>query len=118
MASAVFVACWACLEFGVHADLPVALEWAILPFSVVLALCGVWVVSVRRNVGKNRVLPGATRVVQSQQASDKAQKLPGGRDLRFNGENMYNQPQQAGPNSANVDRDLICYSVLAYSPAG
>ncbi len=71
MASTVFVVCWACLEFGVHTYLPVALGWATLPFTVVLALSGLWLVSVRRNLGKNRVLSGAppTRVVQSQQVA-------------------------------------------------
>lgn len=90
MATTVFVVCWACLEFGVHADLPVSLGWAILPFSVVLALSGVRVVSVRRNVGKNRVLSGArpTQVVQIQQAGDKAEKLQGGYNLKLNEENM------------------------------
>jgi hypothetical protein len=35
-----FILWWACLEFGAHVDAPVALGWAILPFSVVLVLSG------------------------------------------------------------------------------
>lgn len=33
-----FALCWACLEFGAHVAVPVALGQAIPPFSVVLAL--------------------------------------------------------------------------------
>jgi hypothetical protein len=81
-----FVVCWACLQFGVHADPPVALGWAILPFSVVLALSGVWADSVRRNADQDRVRPATrtTRIVQEQRAGDKAQQLQIGRDLRIN----------------------------------
>jgi len=83
LSAAAFVACWACLQFGVHADTAVALGWAILPFSIILALGGVWADSVRRNADKSR--PGArtTRTVQRQRAGDNAQQLQVGRDLRI-----------------------------------
>jgi hypothetical protein len=55
---AAFVACWACLQFGFGADAAVALGWAILPFSVILALSGVWADDVRRTAEKNRANDG------------------------------------------------------------
>lgn len=81
-----FVVCWACLQFGVHADAAVALGWAILPFSVVLALSGVWADSIRRDADKGRVRTDSRtmRTVQNQRAGDKAQQLQIGRDLRIN----------------------------------
>ncbi len=86
LSAVAFVVCWACLQFGVHADAPVALGWAILPFSVVMALSGVWADSLRRNADKSRVHPDAstTRTVQNQKAGDKAQQFQIGRDLRIN----------------------------------
>jgi hypothetical protein len=48
LSTAAFLTCWAWLQFGVHDDAPVALGWAILPFSVVMALSGAWADSVRR----------------------------------------------------------------------
>jgi hypothetical protein len=70
LSAAAFVACWACLQFGVHADTPVALGWAILPFSVVLALAGVWADNVRRTADKSRVRPGATTTGPGKYAVD------------------------------------------------
>jgi hypothetical protein len=81
-----FVVCWASLQLGIHADAAVALGWAILPFSVVLALSGVWADSARRDVGNDRVRSRSrtTRVTQRQRADDKAQQFQIGRDLRIN----------------------------------
>lgn|ERR1700683_3838476 len=63
LSTAAFVACWACLQFVVGADAPVALGWSILPFSVVLALSGVWADSARRAGDEGHVLrdAGTTR---------------------------------------------------------
>jgi hypothetical protein len=81
-----FAVCWACLEFGVHAEEAVALGWAILPFSVVLALSGVWADSVRRDADKGRVDADSKppRIDQRQRAGDKAQQIQIGGDLRIN----------------------------------
>jgi len=81
-----FVACWASLKFGVRIDTAVALGWAILPFSVVLALTGVWADAARREGDKDHAPTSSkvTRIVQSQRAGDKAQQLQVGRDLRIN----------------------------------
>jgi len=81
-----FIACWASLKFDFRADTAVALGWAILPFSVVLALGGVWADAVRREGDKDNVPPSSkvTRTAQSQRAGDKAQQLQVGRDLRIN----------------------------------
>jgi PadR family transcriptional regulator PadR len=45
------------LEFGLHADTAVGLGWAILPFSVVLALTGVWADNVRRTADRSQLRP-------------------------------------------------------------
>jgi hypothetical protein len=81
-----FAMCWACLEFGAHADAPVALGWAVLPFSVVLALSGVWADSVRRDADKGRVRTDsrAPRIDQRQRAGDKTHQIQIGGDLRIN----------------------------------
>ena len=81
-----FVLCWACLEFGAHVDAPVALGWAILPFSVVLALSGVWADGARRDSDKSRVHtdPRPPRIDQRQRAGDKSQQIQIGGDLRIN----------------------------------
>src|SRR5579859_3113975 len=81
-----FIGCWASFQFGVRADTAVALGWAILPFSVVLALTGVWAHAVRRESDKDPVPTSSkvTRIVQSQRAADRPQQLQVGRDLRIN----------------------------------
>jgi hypothetical protein len=85
LSAAAFVACWAGLQFGVHADTAVALGWAVLPFTVTLTLSGVWADSVRRSADRNRARAGlkSMRIVQRQRAGDNAQQVQIGRDLRI-----------------------------------
>jgi hypothetical protein len=84
-----FVLCWACLDFGAHVDAAVALGWAILPFSVVLALSGVWADDARRDSGKGRIRTDSRtpRIDQRQNAGDRAQQIQIGGDLRINEKN-------------------------------
>jgi hypothetical protein len=81
-----FVVCGACLDLGVHVTADVALGWAILPFSVVLALSGVWADGARRDVDKsddrNDMFP--RRINQRQRAGDKAHQIQVAGDLRIN----------------------------------
>lgn len=80
-----FTACWACVQFGLHAPAPVALGWAVLPFSVALAASGVWADRGRREAEKSqkRMDHGTARTIQNQRAGDKARQLQVGRDLRI-----------------------------------
>lgn len=55
LSSAAFVACWAILQVGAGVQTPVALGWAILPFSVVLPLSGLWADKVRKAEGRTSV---------------------------------------------------------------
>lgn len=82
-----FAACWACLQFGAQVDAAVALGWAILPFSVVLALSSVWADSARRDADKSgdRTEPKSPRIDQRQRAGDNARQVQIGGDFRING---------------------------------
>ena len=55
LSSAAFVACWAILQVGAGVQTRVALGWAILPFSVVLPLSGLWPDKVRKAEGRTSV---------------------------------------------------------------
>jgi hypothetical protein len=86
LSAMVFAVCWACLQFGAHVDAAVALGWAVLPFSVVLALSGVWADGVRRDADKGSIRTDsrAPRIDQRQHAGDKAHQIQIGGDLRIN----------------------------------
>ena len=90
LAVAAFVTCWAGVQFGVGQEASVALGWAVLPFSVVLAVGGVWADNVRRSAdgssGKDQDSGRANkpRVVQKQRARNNARQLQVGHDVRVN----------------------------------
>lgn len=89
VSAAAFTTCWACVQFGLNAPTPVALGWAVLPFSVALAWGGVWADRSRREAAKSQrqVDPEAGRTSQNQRAGDNAWQLQVGRDLRINEKN-------------------------------
>jgi hypothetical protein len=81
-----FVGCWAGLQFGMNEPAPVALGWAVLPFSIALALSGVWADRSRREAEKSqdRMDHETGLTIQNQRAGDNARQLQVGRDLRIN----------------------------------
>jgi hypothetical protein len=82
-----FAVCWACLEFGGHLGTAVALGWAVLPFSVVLALGGVWADGARRETtekGADHADSRSPRINQKQRAGDNAHQIQIAGDLKIN----------------------------------
>lgn len=80
-----FVACWAVLKFLVSFSGGDALGWAVVPFSIVLALGGGWADQARRHgehpdssstAGHGHVK--SNRVVQKQRATKNARQLQEG----------------------------------------
>jgi hypothetical protein len=86
LSAVAFVACWAGLEFGAHADTAVALGWAVLPFSTFSLLGGVWADRVRREADQAAERTGSKtpRIDQRQRAGAKARQIQIGGDLRIN----------------------------------
>jgi hypothetical protein len=86
LATAAFLTCWACLQFGVGLVAPVALGWAVLPFTIVLTLSGVWADQARRNSDENENRPAATtgRIIQNQTAGDNAHQIQIAGDVSIN----------------------------------
>jgi hypothetical protein len=67
-----------------------ALGWAVVPFSIVLALGGAWAERARAKSGKvsqdgdrDRVRVKRIRIIQKQRAEKDSQQLQAGRDIRF-----------------------------------
>jgi hypothetical protein len=80
-----FIICWSILQFGFGAEASVALGWAILPFSVFMALGGFWADRARKEDGlplQDSPPVGDVTVIQNQQAGDHAQQIQVGRDYR------------------------------------
>ena len=89
LAVAGFAVCWATLQFGFGVDAPVALGWAILPFSVIMALGGFWADRASQDTRLQEDASQSTspshkevRVNQTQHAGDHAQQLQVGRDYK------------------------------------
>jgi hypothetical protein len=88
LAVAGFAGCWAILQFWDGVEAPVALGWAILPFSILMALGGAWADRARKDDQSESAPSGSnrkkkTRIVQTQHALDYAQQLQIGRDIRM-----------------------------------
>jgi hypothetical protein len=90
-ASAAFVACWAILQFVAGVDTTVGLGWAIVPFTIMLTIGGLWADQARKaakqgepSTGRSAPRIKRTRVVQRQWAGDNARQLQVGRDVRAN----------------------------------
>jgi len=89
LAVAVFVACWAVLQFGFDLDAPVALGWAIIPFSVFMALGGFWADRSSKDVHRHdgpaqsnstpEIIP---QVIQKQHGGNHARQFQVGRDYK------------------------------------
>ena len=90
IALAAFLVCWASLQFAADLDAAVALGWAIVPFSVVLALGGVWADRARQTAdlgasatstcsGRGKTV----RVIQKQRATDNARQMQVGGNIRI-----------------------------------
>jgi hypothetical protein len=86
LSCAAFAVCWALLEFASDTDTAVALGWAILPFSVVLALTGVWADNARGEGDKNDDPTDSrpAKIDQKQHAGNNSHQIQIGGDLRIN----------------------------------
>lgn len=87
-AIAAFVACWAVLALWVGLDEGVALGWAIVPFTVLLTIGGVWADRARSQREQSPSVKSLAdqskrvRVNQKQRAGDNSQQLQVGGDFR------------------------------------
>lgn len=80
------MACWACLRFAADIDTAAALGWAILPFSIIMPLVGIWADAARRETAKSdkQPDPGINHVSQKQRAGNNVRQIQVGGDLRIN----------------------------------